>query len=396
MKISIRILCVVVLLMSACTAKKTPDGLSQQTGSSNKIADAADSGTGEILVGTALSLSGGQASFGTSTKHGIELAISQINAGGGVLGRKIKLIALDDQSKPEEAAMIVTRLITQDKVTALLSDVASSISLAMGPIAQSYKVPMVSPSSTNPKVTEIGDYIFRVCFIDPFQGTVMAKFAFESLKVKRVAILRDIKNDYSMGLADYFIKKFKELGGEVVVDQSYAEGDVDFKSQLTSIKAQNPEAIFVPGYYTEVGLIARQARELGLNVALMGGDGWDSSKLTEIGGAAINGNYFSNHYSPDDPNPVSQKFLEDYKKTFSSVPDSMSVTGYDAMLVLADAIKRAGSTNKQAIRDALAMTKDYPGASGMISINDKRDAVKPAVVLEIKDGRFAFKEKVNP
>lgn len=382
----------VVFAFTACTQKTQTNEI---TSADTKYQNA-NSDTGDILVGAALSLTGAQASFGTMTKNGIELAIKEINADGGILGRKVKLIALDDQSKPEEAATIVTRLVTQDKVTALISDVASSISLAMGPIAQSYKVPMVSPSSTNPKVTQIGDYIFRVCFIDPFQGTVMAKFAHESLKLKNVAVLRDIKNDYSMGLADYFTKTFTSLGGVIAQDQSYSEGDVDFKSQLTSIKAKNPDAIFVPGYYTEVGLIARQAREVGLDVPLLGGDGWDSSKLVEIGGDAMNGNYFSNHYSPDDPSPVSQKFLAEYQKAYGVLPDSMSVTGYDAMLVLADAITRAGSTDQKSIRDALAVTKSFPGASGTITIDGNRDATKSAVVLQIQQGKFAFKEKVDP
>ncbi len=386
-------LCLVFTLLFVACTKKTDTH--SQTGDQNKPATN-DVNAAEISIGAVVSLTGSQASFGNSTKNGIVLAMDELNAKGGVLGKQYKLIALDDQSKPDEAATVITRLITQDKVTAVLGEVASSISLAMAPIAQANKVPMISPSSTNPKVTQVGDYIFRVCFIDPFQGTVMAKFAFDTLKVKRVAILRDIKNDYSMGLADYFIATFKELGGEIVVDQSYSEGDVDFNSQLTSIKAQNPEAVFVPGYYTEAGLIARQAKEMGLSVPLLGGDGWDSTKFAEIGGAAVNGNFFSNHYSPDDPSPQVQSFTSNYKARFGETPDAMAVTGFDAMMVLHDAITRAGSTNMTAIRDALAATKDYPGASGNITMNAARDAVKSAVVLQVTDGKFTFKEKVNP
>lgn len=350
----------------------------------------------EILLGGVFALSGSQASFGASVKSGVDMALQKVNASGGVLGKQIRVVGLDDQSKPEEAATVITRLATQDKVVAVIGDVASSNSLAMAPIAQSHKLPFVSPASTNPKVTQIGDYIFRICFIDPFQGTVMAKFASQSLKVSRVAVLRDIKSDYSMGLADYFAKTFQEQGGQIVADQSYSEGDVDFKSQLTSIKSQNPEAIFLPGYYTEVGLIARQAREIGLNVPLLGGDGWDSAKLLEIGGEALNGNYFSNHYSQDDPNPVTQAFIAEYRKQYGSAPDAMAVLGYDTLLIVVDAIARAGSTAPEAIRDALSKTTDFVGASGKTSINAQRDAVKPAVVLQIQDGRFVFKEKINP
>jgi branched-chain amino acid transport system substrate-binding protein len=266
----------------------------------------------------------------------------------------------------------------------------------MAPIAQKNGIPMVTPSSTNPKVTEIGDYVFRVCFIDPFQGSVMAKFAYNSLKLKNVAILRDVKNDYSIGLADFFIETFTKLGGKIVVDQSFSQGDVDFKSQLTSIKGKNPEAIFVPGYYTEVGLIARQAKELGINVPLMGGDGWDSEKLTEIGGEALSGSYFSNHYSPDDMSEGVQKFIADFKAAHNRIPDGLAAMGYDAMLILADAMTRAPELSTVAIRQALADTKAYPAVTGVITINAKRDAEKSAVIIEIKNGKFIFKEKIDP
>jgi branched-chain amino acid transport system substrate-binding protein len=350
-----------------------------------------------IRLGSVLALSGAQASFGQSTRKGIELALKEINDQGGILGKKITVNFFDNQSKPEESATVLTRIITQDKVVAILGDTASSNSLAMAPVAQRYKIPFVSPSSTNPRVTQVGDYIFRVCFIDPFQGEVMAKFAAESLKLNKIAVLRDIKSDYSVGLADFFKNTFTGLGGDIVADLSYAEGDVDFKSQLTAIKSLNPEAIFVPGYYNEAGLIARQARELGMSLPLLGGDGWDSTKLTEIGGSALEGSYFSNHYSPEDPTPEGRRFIETYKVMFpNEIPDGLSVTGYEAMLILGDAIRRAGSTEASKIRDALASTRNFAAPSGLISINEHRDAFKPAVVLEIKQGRFAFKEKINP
>lgn len=355
-----------------------------------------DQTTDVIRVGEVGSMTGSEATFGISTHRGIELAVKQINDQGGIKGKKIELISLDDQGKPEEAATAVTKLITQNKITALLGEVASSRSLAMAPIAQQYQVPMVSPSSTNPKVTEQGDYIFRVCFIDPFQGAVMAKFALENLGLKRVAILRDVKNDYSVGLADFFTMTFKNGGGEIVVDQSYSAGDIDFKSQLTSIRSLNPEAIFVPGYYTEVGLIARQAKELGINAPLMGGDGWDSPKLTEIGGDSINGSYFSNHYSSEDTSPQVQEFIAQYKAAYGEVPDGLAAMGYDAAKVLADAMTRAAGFSGPDIRTALAATKDYSGVTGNITIDGQRNAVKSAVVLKVQNDGFKFQTKINP
>ena len=323
-------------LMSGCTKKDGAISNGQTAASSGASAQ-------EILIGEVGSLTGSDATFGTSTRDGIDLAIKQANDAGGIQGKKLRVLVLDDQGKAEEAATAVSKLVTQDNVIALLGEVASTRSLAMAPIAQANKVPMISPSSTNPEVTKKGDYIFRVCFIDPFQGSVMAKFAYNTLKVRKAAILRDIKNDYSMGLAQYFIETFKKLGGEIVVDQSYSAGDIDFKSQLTAIKPKNPEAIFVPGYYTEVGLIGRQARELGIKVPLLGGDGWDSTKLKEIGGNSLNGSFFSNHYSPDDKSPRVQKFISEYKTMFGAVPDGLAAMGYDAAVVLIDAMKRAKS-----------------------------------------------------
>ncbi len=377
-----------LLLTVSCLKKEGP---------AVNVTGAGGSVTGdEIVIGEVGSMTGGAATFGKSTHDGIMLAVEKINAAGGIKGKKVRIISLDDQGKPEEAAIATTKLITQDKVIAILGEVASSNSLAMAPIAQKNGIPMVTPSSTNPKVTEIGDYVFRVCFIDPFQGSVMAKFAYNSLKLKNVAILRDVKNDYSIGLADFFIETFTKLGGKIVVDQSFSQGDVDFKSQLTSIKGKNPEAIFVPGYYTEVGLIARQAKELGINVPLMGGDGWDSEKLTEIGGEALTGSYFSNHYSPDDMSEGVQKFIADFKAAYNRIPDGLAAMGCDAMLILADAMTRAPELTTVAIRQALADTKAYPAVTGVITINAKRDAEKSAVIIEIKNGKFIFKEKIDP
>ncbi len=352
--------------------------------------------TNEILVGEYGSLTGSEATFGISTNKGVRLAIDEINATGGLLGKQVKLITLDDQGKAEEAAQAVTRLITQDKVVAVLGEVASTRSLAAAPIAQQYKVPMISPSSTNPKVTEIGDQIFRVCFIDPFQGTVMAKFAIENLKVKKVAILRDVKSDYSMGLADFFAAKVKDLGGEIVADVSYSTGDTNFKAQLTKIKGTTPEAIFIPGYYTEVGLIAKQARELALTIPLLGGDGWDSSKLSEIGGDAINGHYFSNHYTTESQEPHVIEFINKFKAKYNETPDGLAALGYDAARILAEAIKVSNEASSAKIRDALAKIKDFPGVTGKITLDSNRNAVKSAVVVKVDGKNNRFVTTITP
>jgi branched-chain amino acid transport system substrate-binding protein len=322
--------------------------------------------------------------------------VDDLNKAGGLLGKKVRIIVEDDQGKPEEAQTVVTKLITKDQVTAVLGEVASSRTMAAAPVAQQNGIPLISPSSTNPKVTEIGDYIFRVCFIDPFQGLVMAKFATNTLKVKKVAILRDIKNDYSVGLAEVFVDNFKKMGGNIVANESYSEGDTDFSAQLTSIKSKNPEAVFMPGYYTEVGLVVRQAHKLGLNIPFMGGDGWDSPSLVQIGGEAVNGSYYSNHFSVSDPNPKIQKFVTDYKARYSATPDALAGLGYDAASVLFDAIKRANSTDGAKIRDAIASTKDFEGITGKITIDKDRNAVKPAVVLQVKDGKLQYVETITP
>jgi branched-chain amino acid transport system substrate-binding protein len=351
----------------------------------------------EIVIGEYGSLTGGTATFGISTDEGVRLALDEINAKGGVLGRQVRVVVTDDQSKPEEAVTAVQKLITQDRVVAVLGEVASSRSLAAAPVCQRAKIPMVSPSSTNPKVTKVGDYIFRTCFIDPFQGAAMANFAVKDLKLKKFAILYDVKNDYSVGLREFFTTVAKQNGAEIVADESYGEGDSDFKAQLTKIKSTNPDAIYCPGYYTEVGLICRQARELGITAPLMGGDGWDSDKTFEIGRDAINGCYFTNHYSPDEDRPAVKQFVEAYRKKFNNkTPDAMAILGYDAMNLLCASIQKAGSTKGKAIRQALADTKDFPGASGMLTIDADRNAQKPIVVLKIEGGKTHFVTSIKP
>ena len=373
-------LCLVgVVLLTSCTTGSTSDEASA-----------------EIVIGEYGSLTGTTATFGISTKNGIDMAVDEVNKAGGLLGKKVRVVVEDDQGKPEEAQTVVTKLINRDKVVALLGEVASSNSMAAAPAAQQAGIPMISPSSTNSQVTEVGDYIFRVCFIDPFQGLVMAKFAADTLKVKNVAILRDIKSDYSVGLADVFVENFKKMGGTIVADESYTAGDTDFSAQLTSMKAKKPEAIFLPGYYTEVGLVARQAKKGGLTIPLLGGDGWDSPRLIEIGGKDLDGSYFSNHYSVDDPSPAIQKFVAEYKARYGAVPDALAGLGYDSAMVLFDAIRRSNSTEGAKIRDAIASTKDFPGVTGKINIDQYRNAVKPAVVLQVKGGKLQYVETINP
>jgi branched-chain amino acid transport system substrate-binding protein len=349
----------------------------------------------QIVIGEFASLTGGTASFGQSSHKGTQMAVDELNQAGGILGKKVKLVTEDDQSKAGEPATVVRKMISRDKIVALLGEVASSRSLEAAPIAQQNKIPMISPASTNPKVTEVGDYIFRVCFIDPFQGTVLAKFAM-SRGWKRIAILTDVKQDYSVGLSQFFKEYLTKNGGTLASEQSYSSGDKDFKAQLTSIKSSNPEAILVSGYYNEAGLIASQAREIGLNVPLLGGDGWDSPSLIEVGGAAMEGNFFSNHFSAEDSSPVIQDFISKFKAKFNEEPDAMAALGYDSALILADAIKRAGTTDSKALRDAIAATKDFNAVTGKITLDERRNANKPAVILTIKDGRFRYVETVTP
>jgi len=353
-----------------------------------------------ILIGHVASMTGEQATFGESTDNAIRLAVNEANAKGGVKGKKLAVKTYDDQGKPEEAAIAATRLIVNDKVLVLLGEVASSRSLAIAPIADQNRVPQISPTSTNPRVTKDGDktrpYVFRVCFIDPFQGTVMAKFARENLKITKAAILRDVGNDYSVGLADYFAKKFQELGGTIVSDQSFKAGDQDFKAQLTTIKNKKPELVYIPAYYTDVALAGRQARELGIKVPLAGGDGWDSAKLYEIAQGALDGSFFSNHYTHESPEPRVQEFVAKYKAAYGSIPDALAALGYDAALVAIDAMSKATELTGPAVRDAIEKTKDFPGVAGVITLDADHNAVKSAVVIGIVKNAPKYVATVNP
>lgn len=350
-----------------------------------------------ILIGEYGSLTGDDATFGISTNKGIKMAFDEINAKGGIKGKKIKLITEDNQGKNEETAKVVNRLITQEKIVALIGEVASARSMVAAPIAQKHGIPMVSPSSTNPKVTKEGDNIFRVCFLDPFQGYVMAKFAIENLKAKKAAIFRKNGDTYSEGLADVFAEEFKKMGGEIVKDIQYQQKDIDFKAQLSEIKAKKPEVIFIPGYYSDAGNIAKQAKQIELKAILLGGDGWDSPKLHEIGQDAINGQYFSNHYTTESTDPVVVEFIKKFKERYNGeVPDGLAALGYDAAKVVAEAIERAAKIEPKLIRDEIAKTKDFNGVTGKISINAERNAVKSAVVVQVENEKRKYVTTISP
>lgn len=361
------------------------------------------SSSSEIKVGLLNELTGGNATFGASTTNGAKLAIKDANAKGGVLGKQIKAVVADNKSEPSESANAMTKLATQDKVVAVTGVFASSNAIAASNVAESAKVPFLAVGATNPKVTvdeksgKVKDYTFRVCFIDPFQGTVGANFVLNTLKLKKAVILVDNSSDYSKGLAAFFKDAFTKGGGSILGEEAYLQKDQDFKTILTKVKAQNPELLYVPGYYEEVGKIVKQARELGITAPIVGGDGWDSPKLVEVGTpAALNGTYFTNHYSVDDTSAASKSFVEAYKKEYGQNPDAMAVLGYDAMNVLIDAIKRANSTEPAKIREALAATKEFPAITGATTLNATHDAVKSAVIIEMKDGKQVYRATVKP
>ena len=376
-------------------------------------------GKDELVIGEYGSLTGGDATFGSSTKAGVEVALAELTAAkqGKIGGLPVRVVVEDDQSQAQEAATAVQKLVNQDQAIAVIGEVASSRSLAGGPICQAAGVPMISPSSTNPRVTQVGDYIFRMCFLDDFQGRSVALFATQNLGLKRIAILKDVKSDYSMGLTQFFTEALQQMGGTVVAEQAYQAGDQDFSAQLTALKAKNPEAIYIPGYYTEAGLIARKARELGINVPLLGSDGWESEKLLEIGGESLNGSYYTNHWALDMPKPELQAFLKAYKDKFAgSDPDAIAGLAYDAAQVLFACLEKlaaedpntfkglasskAGTPERKAatakLRDLIAQTKDYQGVTGTITLDENRNASKPLVVLEIKGGQKVFNTSIAP
>ncbi|HTH47836.1 MAG TPA: ABC transporter substrate-binding protein [Candidatus Limnocylindria bacterium] len=355
-------------------------------------------GAGTIVVGEFASLTGTEATFGKSSHEGTLLAIEELNKAGGLFGKQFSLITEDNRSTAGESVTIVKKFISRDHVVAVLGEVASGRSMEAAPVCQAAGIPMVSPSSTNPKVTEIGDYIFRVCFIDPFQGKLLADFASKTLKAKKVALLSDVSSAYSDGLGRFFREGFTATGGEIVSEQKYTSKDKDFKAQLTAIKAASPDAIFVPGYYTEAGLIVAQARQLGITMPIFGGDGWEAPELIQIaGGDALANTYYSTHYSPESSDVRVQEFVKAFRARFNDeTPDAMAALGYDSAMVLADAMKRAGTTDGAKVRDALAATKDYPCVTGKTTLDSARNASKAAVIITVKDGKFKYLETIQP
>ena len=349
-----------------------------------------------IKLGAIMPNTGSFATFGQSSTKAMRLAVEELNSAGGVLGRQIELIVEDDQCRPEEAANAAQKLVHQDRVLCVIGEVASSNTLAAAPISQDARTPQVTPASTNPAVTEVGDHIFRVCFTDDFQGLVMARFAREELDARTAVIFSDVSSDYSRGLAEVSRETFTAAGGQVLAEESFTQGDRDFRAQLTKLRGLNPDVIYIPAYYSEVALILSQARQLGITAVGIGADGWDSPKLVEIAGEAAEGGFFSNHYSKDDPRPAVQDFVAAFEARYNEVPDALAALAFDAIRIVAQGIERAGVAERAALRDALARTRDFDGVTGTITIDENRNARKSATVLTIRDGRQEFVKTMAP
>jgi len=386
------LLVVLALGVLACERKEQPAPAAQAAAPQGP----APARSGPILIGAVGSLTGPEASFGAPVRDGIQFAVEQVNAAGGVKGRKVEVRTYDSQGRLEDSVSAAQRLVIRDQVALILGEVSSSASLAIADVAQAARVPMVTPSATHPDVTRKGDYIFRTCFIDPFQGQAMARFARESLKLERISILQDGRNAYSLGLSQAFQEGFKRLGGTIVSIEGYSKGDTDFRAPLLAVKKVKPQALYIPGFYGEVGVMARQAREVGLELPLLGGDGWESERLLALAGDALEGSYYSTHYAVDNPSPELQRFVAAYQERYGHAPDVSAALGYDAARVALAAMERAESLTGPAIRDALATTKDFPSVSGTISLDADRNPVKPAVILKIQGGKRVFAAAVTP
>ncbi|MCU9612828.1 ABC transporter substrate-binding protein [Caldibacillus lycopersici] len=362
------------------------------------------SGDGDtIKIGANLELSGDVASYGQSIAEGVDLAVEEINANGGIDGKTIELIKSDNKSDPSEAASVATKLTSEEQVLAIIGSATSGNTLAQAQIANDTKTILLTPSGTSPNVTvtengDVNDYVFRTSYIDPFQGTVAANFATGDLGIKTAAIYADSASDYAKGLADAFKETFEAAGGTIVAEESYVAKDTDFRSTLTRIQSKNPEFVFIPGYYAEVGLIIKQAREMGIEVPFMGADGWDSPTLVELAGAdTLNNTFITNHYSAEDPDTTIQDFVKKFKEKYNGEsPDAFNALGYDSIYFLADAIERAGSFEPEKIKDALADTKDLLLVTGLITVDENHNPVKSATILEYQDGVQVFKSKINP
>ena len=384
---------------SACLVAALSTALLAGCGGEKK--DSAAANADKYVIGASFELTGNVANYGKSTLSGLKLAVDQVNKAGGVNGKQLVVVESDNKSEPAESGNSVTKLITQDKVVAAVGPATSGCVFAATPVVTSNKVPLIAPCATAPAITvdngQVKEFIFRACFIDPFQGRVMAEFADKTLGVKNVAILHDASSDYSKGLAEVFEKTLNEKGGKVVAKEAFLSKDIDFKAALTKIKAANPEAIYIPGYYEEVAKIIKQTREIGLNVPLIGCDGWDSPKLVEIAGPeALNNTYFSSAFSVQDQTESVQKFIADYKAMYQKDPDIFCMQGYNAGLVLADALKRAGDgADGTKLAAAIAATKDLPVASGKLTYDKDHNPIISAIIIEMKDGVQSFKEKIS-
>lgn len=357
-------------------------------------------GAQTIKVGLITPLTGDVKTFGESVKNGFELAIGEANAKGGVLGKKIVTVITDDKNDPTEASNAANKLINQDQVKLIVGSVTSKCTIPVSDICQSQKAVMIAPSATNPKVT-VADgkrksFAYRACFIDPFQGAVMAKFAARTLKKKTAAVLYDVGNDYTKGLAEFFRDALLKEGGKISVFESYGKDDVDFSALLTKIAAAKPDILFLPDYYNKVGLIAKQAREKGIKAILLGGDGWDSPDLVKIAGTAVEGGFFSNHYSSEDPRPEVQNFIKKYRAKYGSTPDALATLGYDATLIMLSGIEKAKSDDPQLVSKALTNLKGLRVVSGQISYDKDGNPIKSAVVIGIVNGQQKYKTTVNP
>jgi branched-chain amino acid transport system substrate-binding protein len=355
----------------------------------------------KIRLGLIAPLTGDVKTFGESTRNGFQLAVDEVNAAGGINGKLINPKVADDKNDPTECANAGSKLINQDGVKLIVGSVASKCSNPLSDLCQSSKVLMISTASTNPLVTVTDkgvrkDYVFRACYIDPFQGAVGARFALDNLKAKTAAVLYDVGNDYSKGLAEYFKAIFTRNGGSIVLYKSYAKDDVDFSSLLTDVKQANPEVLFLPDYYQKVGLIVKKAHELGITAKMLGGDGWDSPDMVKIAGKDIDGGYFTNHYSPDDQRPEVQDFVRKYKAKYGASPDALGTLAYDATRIMLEAIRRAGNEKPEAVRDAMAKISDFPTVSGKISFDKDGNPLKSAVVLQYQNGEQKYVATVNP
>jgi branched-chain amino acid transport system substrate-binding protein len=348
-----------------------------------------------IKVGGVAPVTGDAATFGISTRNGYEMAIEEVNGKGGLLGKKVELVFADDKGDPTEGATAAQKLINQDKVVAIVGTVMSSVTLAFAPICQSAGIPMITHIGTNEKITQVGDYIFRACFIDSFQGTVGANFAYNYLKAKKAGVIYDVANDYTKGLSENFRDQFQALGGNIIAFEGHSSGITDFTPQLTVILSGKPDLIYCPDYYNDFGLIAKQARGLGYTGPFLGGDGWDSPDLFKIGGDAVNNSYFTNHFSKDDPRPEVQEFVKKYTEKYGQIPEAVATLAYDSMGLMLEAIKEAQSTDGAKIRDAMQNIV-YKGVTGTIKFDEDRNPIKSAVILKIEDGKQVYVTTVNP